>query len=167
MRRLAALALLAVASVACSDDSGAPQATASPTGPSTPAGASAQTNVRSGSATATVSGEEAFEIQLELATGDSQYNPPPAGFAFVFKDDADNLITIGGEAFEGSKKTAGTLAFGAVFNRSGRVIAHTDTAGGCDLTMKRSGKTVAGAFVCPDVEDGRYQVEGTFTVELV
>lgn len=164
-RLLPVLALLALTAAACSGDE--PGGTASPT-PSVSASTSAPptTNVRSGSATANITGDETFTVEMPLNAGDSQYNPPPAGFAFVFKDDKDNLITVGGEAFSGSKKTAGTLAFGAVFNREGRVIAHTDTAGGCDLTMNQSGKTVTGSFDCGSVEDGRYTVKGTFTVTL-
>lgn len=166
MRRLAAVLALIILAAACSDDAGTPAPTGSPTVSPTPTPA-ATTNVRSGSANAKVTGDESFEVEIPLVAADSQYNPPPAGFAFVFKDERDNLITIGGEAFEGSRKTAGTLAFGVVFNREGRVIAHTDTTGGCDLTMKRSGKAVTGSFTCGNLENGRYKAEGTFAVELV
>lgn len=167
MRRLApAVIVLALFAAACSnDDEGTGAVSPTPTATTTPSPA-ATTNVKSGSATAEVSGAESFTVEVALSASDSQFNPPPAGFAFVFKDDNDNLITVGGEAFSGSRKTAGTLALGLVFNREGKVIAHTDTTGGCELTMKQDGKTVTGTFDCAQVEDGRYAAKGTFTVEL-
>ncbi|HVL90451.1 MAG TPA: hypothetical protein VM841_09495 [Actinomycetota bacterium] len=167
MRRLAAVLVLIVAAGCSSNESGGPGAV-SPTPTATATTTEpAQGNVKGGSAKADVSGQETFSVEVPLSTGDSQFNAPPAGFAFVFKDDKDNLITIGGESFDGSRPTAGTLALGVVFNREGRVIAHTDTSGGCEVTMKREGGAVSGTFQCGQIEDGRYSVKGTFSAELV
>lgn len=160
IRVVAALAVLAAGSGCGGDDpapvpSGSPSATASLSpSPSRPA--------LSGSASVAVSGEESFTLDLALGAEDSEWDPAAGRFAFVFEDADNNLVSVGGTLFEGTRATSGALAVSLVFNRGETVIAHTDADGGCRVTVKRTEGGADGSVRCEQVEGGRYAAETAF-----
>lgn len=159
IRRSWPAALLIVA-VACGGSEPAPPA---PTVSPSPTATAAGPPVTSGSATVSISGEESFRMELAVSAADSRFAPGAGDFTFIFKDPDNNLISLGGDWFEGTRRSSGRLAVSLVFNRQD-VIAHTDTDGGCEVTITRTSEGARGSFRCGEIEGGRYAAEGNFRV---
>lgn len=162
IRVAAALAAVAVAA-GCGGGDPAPVPSATPATTATATPAPSRTAL-SGTASVTVSGEESFALELALSGEDSEWDPAAGRFAFVFEDADNNLVSVGGSLFQGTRATSGNLAVSLVFNRGERVIAHTDADGGCRVTVTRTGGGAQGSVRCDDVERGRYAAFVQFRV---
>lgn len=163
--RIAAALAVVAAGAGCGGDDPAPvpSATPSATAPTTATPAPSPPAL-SGTASVTVSGEESFTLDLALSGEDSEWDPAAGTFAFVFEDADNNLVSVGGTLFQGTRATSGNLAVSLVFNRGERVIAHTDADGGCRVTVTRTGGGAQGSVRCDDIERGRYAADVQFRV---
>ncbi len=165
MKRLAivAVAALAMASSACTQDSSeagsssSPGQSLSPGQLPTSSPGIATGNVTRGQASAQVAGgvEAEFTAPLETPT---VYAPPPSSFALRWSSMADS-IGIAGRTFTGTEPTSNTLSLVIVAN--GTFFRSLD--GECQVTIDTAkAHQLAGSFTC----SGLKNQDGTLTVNV-
>jgi hypothetical protein len=184
-RRLAGAVALAMLLAACGSSAGSTEANptpnASPTGvtgdtgvtvngsssvpPSGPAGTTGVLN--SGAASITITGDVSESTSLDRLSGLVAYAPPPDAF-FVGWTDAggDQVLTMAGQTFTGTRQTSDALMLSLhVVDDAG---AHTfsSTAGECSVEVAEAAATsLSGSVSCVGLKGERgvtVGVVGTF-----
>lgn len=165
MRIFVAALSIALVIGACSGDDGTAVPTVTPSGSAIP-GIPSEARISSGTAAITVTGGATFERSLTADTESTLVNEPPAGFAMIFRQGNDNILSISGEAFDGERVTSRKLVLGLVLESDDGLISFSDTDGACTVRMTPGDDGVAGSFACPNVstETGTFSFDGSFTV---